>query len=576
MAKATSILASSFEFWLNKAIEWGQTTTFESQQDVCLHLSKLQEFLKQIYGTIQHMNTTETIRLFPLIGQLLGRLCWMPFIVAHDECQQNLLQCLWCLYSADPHNAVELKANDLTDVDDDGVRSFIQTLHYPEKEYHSKLLRNIVSSLVKELQHYQSDRNSTYLRTLTCTTVPPRRLRDISTICLPIVTLPDVAPLVDALLTCQEGGLDETLSTDFLDCVSNALQQKKIVLSESAVVNLWLRYLPSLEQTAIHLIESLVSNPYKSLQEIEDIIKDSLLLKASACHPSLYRILDGIFRSILLETDGHPRAIAILQAFTRCFVQTLQQMQIQMPLKVYFPHNHQSLVMALSRHPSDIPSAVWSKHLSNIVQILKRNVQEAEVTRKAENLFQNWFLLAHFGDWVNIAGQELMRREDEITEMLLWLLMFYYKPSNQSQQEDHLLADVKLLYDHLKVLVNATHLNLEDLQTALTARHLSTEQSPLKDMTNHLIMSFLLCSAGGHGIAKESVQLLTLTGDAADGVFELLGSIAHRQNKQRHKDSTDYQSQMTIKLLQEVLSETQPRTVQPTHTPLKGVFHSFQ
>ncbi|GCC24915.1 hypothetical protein chiPu_0003318 [Chiloscyllium punctatum] len=87
MAKGTSIPTSSFglEYWLNKAVEWGQTTTFQSQQDVCLHLPKLQEFLKQIYGAIQHMSTTSALKSFPLIGQLLGRLCWNPFVVADGK-----------------------------------------------------------------------------------------------------------------------------------------------------------------------------------------------------------------------------------------------------------------------------------------------------------------------------------------------------------------------------------------------------------------------------------------------------------------------------------------------------------
>ncbi|XP_078070540.1 Fanconi anemia group C protein isoform X1 [Mustelus asterias] len=564
MAKGTSISASSFDFeyWLNKAVEWGQTTTFESQKDVCLHLPKLQEFLKQIYGAIQHMNITPVLKLFPLIGQLLGRLCWNPFVVAHEESQQYLLQCLWCLYSAEPENAVELKANEwiwnllqsLTGVDH-GVRSFIQSLHYPDEEYHSKLLKNMVSSVVKELQGSQCDRRSLFL------TLPPERRRSYSVLCLPIVTLPEVFPLVEALLTCHEDGLDETLSAEFLESVSNGLLQKKIFLSEAAVMSLWLRSLPSLEQAIFHLTETLISHPCASLLEVEAIITDSFLPKAAACHPSLFRVLDNFFRTILLESDGHPKIITIIQAFTRCFVQALLQVQPQVPLKIYFPYNHTSLVMALFVHPSEMPSSAWSQHLMSIIRILKGIVQDKEVTGTSANLFENWFLLVRFGDWVNVALQQLMMADD-ISEMLLWLLMFYCEPHVENQQESHLLENIKSMYNQIKAVSNKSTMNLEDLRTALFTGYLCTEQSHLKELINHLLVSFILFSAGGHTIAKESVQLFMLAGAATDGISELLASTAHRLKNKRCRASKDDKVQSTIELLQQWILESQSERVQ--------------
>ncbi|GCB63846.1 hypothetical protein scyTo_0007450 [Scyliorhinus torazame] len=562
MAEGTFISASSFEYWLNKAVEWGNTTTLESQQDVCLHLPKLQAFLKQVSGAIQHMNVTSVLKLFPLIGQLLGRLCWNPFVVAHEESHQNLLHCLWCLYSAEPENAVELKANEwiwtllqsLTGVDHE-VRSFVQSLHYPDEEYHSKLLKNMVSSLVKELQGCQCDRSSLFPR------LPPDRLRGYSVRCLPIVTLPEAFPLVEALLTCHEDGLDESLSAEFLESVSNGLLQKKIFLSEAAVMSLWLRSLPSLEQGFFHLTETLISQPCASLLEVEAIITDSLLPKAAACHPSLFRVIDDFFRTMLLESDGHPKIIIIIQAFTRCFVQALLQMQPQMPLKIYFPCNHQSLVMVLLVNPSEMPSAAWSQHLMSIIQILKGIVEDKEVTRTSVNLFENWFLLVHFGDWVNVAFQQLMMA-DNISEMLLWLLMFYYEPHMENQKENHSQENMKSVYNQIKTLSNTSTLNLEDLRTALFTGNLCTEQNHLKELINHLLVSFLLFSAGGHKIAKESVQLFTLAGAATGGISELLASTAHRLKNKRCGASKNDTVQSTIELLQQQLLETQSERVQ--------------
>ncbi|XP_072927430.1 Fanconi anemia group C protein isoform X1 [Hemitrygon akajei] len=551
MAKTTSIPSSSFgfEYWLNKAVEWGQASTLESQQDTCLHLPKLQEFLKQIYEAIQHMNTTEALKLFPMIGQFLGRLCWNPFVVAHDESQQHLLECLWCLYSAEPENLVEQKANDwiwsllqsLTSVDQE-VRSFIQSLHFPEEDYHLKLLKNVVTSLVKQLQDYHCDRSSISLR------LPPERWRNVSILCLPVITLPEVVPLVEALLNCNDG-LDETLSTEFLESVSNCLLQRKIFLSESAVMNLWLRYLPSLEQAVLHLIESLMSHPCAPLAEVEAIIADSLLPKVSAYHPSVFRVIDNSFRAILLETDGYPKIITIIQAFTRCFIQVLPQVQTQMPLKLYFPHNQQSLVVALLTDPSDVSSAAWCQHLTTVAQMLKKIVQDEKVERTTSNLFENWFLLVHFGDWLNVALQQLMTADD-FSEVLLWLLLFYNKPLMKDQEEKQLLEELKFVYNQLKVLRNKRDLNPEDVQTAIVTNNVSIKESHLKDLINQLLVSFLLFTDGGMGIARDSVQLFTLGGDCLDGISQLLVSTAHRLQNTKCGSLEDRMAHINIELLQ--------------------------
>lgn len=55
MAQDTAVPKLNFEYWLDKAIEWGQATTLESQKDVCLHLPQLQEFLHQLYETIKRL-----------------------------------------------------------------------------------------------------------------------------------------------------------------------------------------------------------------------------------------------------------------------------------------------------------------------------------------------------------------------------------------------------------------------------------------------------------------------------------------------------------------------------------------
>ncbi|CAM4715982.1 unnamed protein product [Leuciscus chuanchicus] len=51
------------------------------------------------------------MKTFPFVGQFLGRLCWNPCVIADERSQRLLLRCLSCLYSAEPLNAVERKAN---------------------------------------------------------------------------------------------------------------------------------------------------------------------------------------------------------------------------------------------------------------------------------------------------------------------------------------------------------------------------------------------------------------------------------------------------------------------------------
>ncbi|XP_043569373.1 Fanconi anemia group C protein-like isoform X2 [Chiloscyllium plagiosum] len=153
---------------------------------------------------------------------------------------------------------------------------------------------------------------------------------------------------------------------------------------------------------------------------------------------------------------------------------------------------------------SDMPSAAWSQHLISIIQILKMN---KEVRRTSANVFENWFLLVHFGDWISVALQQLMMT-DAISEMLLWLLMFYYKPHMETKQESDLMENVKSVYNQIKILINKTTVNFKEVQTALITGNLSTEKCHFNDLISHLFLSFLLFSPGGQRIAKESVRLV--------------------------------------------------------------------
>lgn len=49
------------------------------------------------------------------------------------------------------------------------------------------------------------------------------------------------------------------------------------------------------------------------------------------------------------------------------------------------------------------------------------------------DLFEIWFLVAHFGEWLDIAAEQLLKAAVE-PDALLWLLTFYYCPQNENQR----------------------------------------------------------------------------------------------------------------------------------------------
>lgn len=43
------------QFWLDKAVAWGQADSSDSQKDTCRHLSRLKDFLQQLLAQINSM-----------------------------------------------------------------------------------------------------------------------------------------------------------------------------------------------------------------------------------------------------------------------------------------------------------------------------------------------------------------------------------------------------------------------------------------------------------------------------------------------------------------------------------------
>ncbi|NXI17165.1 FANCC protein, partial [Irena cyanogastra] len=371
------------------------------------------------------------------------------------------------------------------------------------------------------------------------------RVNAVSIFCVPLITLPDLTPLLEALLLYHRGSSKEILSSEFLEAVNEAFLKKKVSLPESAVFSLWLRHLPSLEKATLHLLDQLLSIQMNSLEEVAHVIKDSLLPQA-ATHPAIFRIVNEIFKNALMETDGTSEVMTVIQVFTQLFLQAHQNenKQHKFPLKAYFPYHHQPLVRGLVRHPFELPSTYWSQHVKHISDMLRALVEGPNISSLID-LFEIWFLVACFGEWLDIAAEQLLKAAVE-PDAVLWLLAFYYCPKNENEQRTETMVEAQAVYNHLMMLSSCTDLSLKDLEPAVH-RVTGVEQCCDQRFTTHLLTNFLLFSPGGHKIAQECISHITERTDTSKEVHNLLIRTAYRFYQ------SGEENQRTVKLLNELL-----------------------
>ncbi|XP_058997658.1 Fanconi anemia group C protein [Mustela lutreola] len=558
MAQDSVGFSSDYQFWMQKLSVWDQASTLETQQDTCLHLPRFQEFLRQMYEVLKEMDSNTIIERFPTIGQLLAKTCWNPFILAFDESQKILIWCLCCLINKEPQNSEESKLNSWTRgllshilstfrFDTKEVGLFTQGLEFTPADYYPGLLKNMVLSLVSELRENHLNGFNTQRR------IVPEKIRLLSRICIPLVTLPDIEPLVEALLTYHGHEPQEVLCPEFFDAVNEAFLLKKISLPESAVVCLWLRHLPSLEKATLHLFEKLISSARNFLRRIECFLKDSLLPEA-ACHPAVFRVVDETFRYALLETNGAPEVIAAIQVFTGCFVEALEKKnkQLKFTFKTYFPYGSPSLVVVLLQHPKEIPQELWHQPLKHISEML-REIVEDQTHRSYGGPFECWFLFIHFGGWADIAAEQLVMSEAEPPEALLWLLAFSYSPRDGSLQRAQTMAEVKAVLIRLKKLLGSPSLSAEDLQAAAAESRDRDPRPPLcQQLIRRLLLNFLLWIPRAHVIAREVLTLLAPTDELTHEMTGFLDQTLYRWDHLR------MEATRPRKLARELLSELCP------------------
>ncbi|XP_047446943.1 Fanconi anemia group C protein [Mugil cephalus] len=457
--------AQETQFWLDKAVAWGQADRPDSQKDTCLHLSGLRDFLQQLLTHINNMSsTTETMKKLPFLGQFLGRLCWNPYVTVGDTSRELLLRCLWGLYSDHPSNAVERKANQwiqkllrqlATEDDDAAAQALMKHIGAPDKEYHLEVLKKMVTKLQENIGKSCSF-PSTINQRCACDTILAT-----SEACVPLVTCPEASSLIDALLqrpvTCVRDGLSE----DFLDALSSACASQSLSLEEQALISLWCHSLSSLEEAVLSLLES-VTNTGSTPHKLELQVAQSLLPKACAQHCSMFLVANDIFRSVLKQAEGNESVKSLIQTFTRCFMRELALLQPQamsVSMKAFFPQSPQSLLTPLITLPSEMSQEAWKSHLNWLSSSLQRVTEgeeegaiDSRSTRGHDKVFEAWFLLVECGHWVQVAVQLLVTSGPEDCGPLLRLLTFYHHPTNRWHHRALQLVRAKEVWDHLSCL----------------------------------------------------------------------------------------------------------------------------
>ncbi|XP_072537048.1 Fanconi anemia group C protein isoform X2 [Salminus brasiliensis] len=551
-------------FWMDKAVTWGQATSPSIQLDAGRHLNSLRNFLQQLLQALQSMSsTTDAMKNLPFVGQFLGRLCWNPYVTADGECRRLLLQCVWRLYSADPHNAVERKANEwiqnllchLTS-EEEGSVVYALKKHSGSipQQYYSETFKKMVALLTEEVsRNHITSANSS--ERCSCD-----HLYAVSVACVPLVTCPLAAPLVGALLKRPVSCGCSHLSKEFIDAVSSAWLSKKLVMEDLAVIALWCQSLSSLERAILSLLESVLADQGSVIHSLETTVTDSLLPKASALHCHLSLVVNDVFRSVLMVMEENLAVRALIQVFTSCFLQirTAQKPQENPPLRAFFPHVPHNLLTPLLTTPSDVPKEAWLKHLCWIWELIQeilceRNEggeeeeeDEQGSQRRRRAVFETWFLLVQCGHWLDAAAELLVSVGSEESEPLLFLLTFYHHPTNRGHQNTQQNMVAREAWSHLRIFFLTHTLPPEKLSSVKEL--LSSTHST--NLVLHLLLNFAVFSRASTSSASEVIQKLQIEAGMRCKAAWMLSSVQHRLNR---TDSLDARVHSRLKTLQDSL-----------------------
>ncbi|RXN18412.1 Fanconi anemia group C -like isoform X2 [Labeo rohita] len=501
-----AVSETDVQFWMAKAVNWGEATSCSAVLDISRHLGSLRSFLQQVLQGLQQMSSTsEAMKTFPFVGQFLGRLCWNPCVIADERSQRLLLRCLSCLYSAEPLNAVERKANTwiknmlchlVSDEEGSVAHATVKHAGLTPKQYHSEALQKVVSLMTDEVIKSCDGLPNISAR---CS---DGNIHTISTACVALVTYPQMSPLIGVLLKHSLLCGSSCLNPEFIKEVNEALISKRLVLEDEAIVNLWCYSPTCLEGAAVSLLESVLSDQETMIQSLDKHVNASYLER--------------------------------------------------LPLRAFFPHVTLSLLTPLLTAPSEVPREAWLDHLSwirSLLQSVTENEEAGEDVRAYQAVFEAWFLLVQCGYWVDTAAELLVLAAPENAEPLLWLLTFFHHPTNRGHQRSQQTAVAREAWTHLRMLF---------LTSPPPPRHLSAVKELLSSsLSSNLVLqlfsNFAVFSRGPVSIITEIADKVLTEADVKRRAPWSLASIRCRLNSGATRDDKVHSR---LRTLQDTLLQT--------------------
>ncbi|XP_065103280.1 Fanconi anemia group C protein [Paramisgurnus dabryanus] len=530
-----SFSETEVQFWMAKAVNWCETTSRSTLLDTSRHLIGLRSFLQQLLQGLQQMSSTsEAMRTFPFVGQLLGRLCWNPCVIADESSQTLLLRCLNCLYSIEPLNAIERKANMwiksllchlISDEEGSVDHATVKHAGLTPQQYHLDALEKVVSLMTQEvIKGCDGSPNSS----ARCSNL---NIHTMSTACVPLVTCQHMAPVIGALLKHSLLCASSCLSKEFIEEVSKAWISKRLVIEEEAVVALYCHNPTCLEGAAVSLLESVLSDPNIVTESLDKYVNETLLPQASAIHCHIFLTINEIYRNVLLEIDENIAVRTLIQVYTDCFLQRLNahKPQDRLPLRAFFPNVMPSLLVPLLTAPSDVPRAAWLDHLNWIRRSLQSvvEIEEEGDDGAYQVVFEAWFLLVQCGFWADAAAELLVLTDSENSKPLLWLLTFLHHPTNRGHQRSQQTAVAEEAWAHIRMLFHA-HPPLP--------RHLSAVKELLslsisRNLVLHLFLNFVVFAHGPVNLTTEIIDKVLIDAGVKRRALWILSSIDCRLNR---------------------------------------------
>uniref|UniRef100_A0A673MDL0 Fanconi anemia group C protein-like n=1 Tax=Sinocyclocheilus rhinocerous TaxID=307959 RepID=A0A673MDL0_9TELE len=547
-----AVSETDVQFWMAKAVNWGEATSCSALLDTSRHLGSLRSFLQQVLQGLQQMMNMWPFSHF--INAILS--CGLVYVCS-ERSQRLLLRCLNCLYSAEPLNAVEQKANMwiknmlchlISEEEGSVAHATVKHAGLTPKRYHSEALQKVVSLMTEEVIKSCDGLPNTSAR---CSN---GNIHAMSTACAALVTCPQMSPLIGALLKHSMLCGSSCLNQEFIKEVSEALISKRLVLEDEAVVNLWCYSPTCLEGAAVSLLESVLSDHETMTQSLDKHVNGSLLPQASADHCHIFISVNEIYRNVLTEIDENLAMRALIQVFTVCFLQRLtgQKPQDRLPLRAFFPHVMPSLLTPLLTAPSEVPREAWLDHLSwirSLLQSVTENEEVGEDVRAYQAFFEAWFLLVQCGYWVDTAAELLVLAAPENAEPLLWLLTFFHHPTNRGHQRSQQTAVAREAWTHLRMLF---------LTRPPPPRHLSAVKELLSsslsaNLVLHLFSNFTVFSHGPVSIITEITDKVLTEAAVKHRALWILASIRCRLNSAATWDDSVHSR---LRTLQDTLLQT--------------------